>query len=102
MDTAAMQACLAAAEEHIKKAEDRIRKQEERAKRFLPGSLERQQAEAVLKDLRELKPTMEKHREIVSDVLFRNELWIKECLLRRTRVRNAGQTRKTRRNKGRS
>jgi hypothetical protein len=70
MQAARMRAHLAAAEEHIAGAEARIRKQEERIQQLPPGSRERQKAEDILKDLRDLKSTMEKHREL------RNAFWL--------------------------
>ena len=67
MQAAKMQAHLVAAEEHIRKAEARIRTQEERIQKLPPGSYERQRAEDTLKDLRDLKLTMEKHRELTRE-----------------------------------
>jgi len=70
MQPAKIRAHLAAAEEHITKAEARIRIQEERTQKLPPGSLERKKAEATLTDFRDLKSTMEKHREL------RNAFWL--------------------------
>jgi hypothetical protein len=71
---AKMRAHLAAAEEHIRKAEARIRKQEERIQKLLTGSHERQKAEDTLKDLRDLKSNMEKHRGL------RNAFWLNAAI----------------------
>jgi hypothetical protein len=69
MHAETMQAHLAAAEEHIKKADYRITIQEERIQKLPLGSSERQKAEDFLKYLRDLKVTMENHRELIREGL---------------------------------